>query len=172
MTDQSRREMLKLGMLTTGAGLAASQQAFGVGTLVGGLCTPDNLPLDMDDPGAHKWNLPLYQDPLPIMPVAQQSCNFVAPPTMKVAQSFNGNRLIPRCSIHPSTRPGISVTTIFHLRNSISKSFEPSNTNTTVHCQLRLPCGVSTAKCRAKRFKRITGSLSSSAATTSCPPTG
>jgi FtsP/CotA-like multicopper oxidase with cupredoxin domain len=32
---------------------------------------PDNLPLDQDDPGAYKWNLPLYADPMPRMPVAQ-----------------------------------------------------------------------------------------------------
>jgi FtsP/CotA-like multicopper oxidase with cupredoxin domain len=69
--SKTRREMLKLGVLTAGAGLAVSQEAFGVGTLVGSLCTPDNLPLDQDDPGAYKWNLPLYADPLPIMPVAQ-----------------------------------------------------------------------------------------------------
>jgi len=71
MTEVTRRNLLKIGMATAGVGLAASPSAFGVGSLIGGLCTPDNLPLDQDDPGAYKWNLPLFADPMPIIPVAQ-----------------------------------------------------------------------------------------------------
>jgi len=96
MTNQSRREMLKLGLITAGTGLVASQQAFGVGTVVGGLCTPDNLPMDMDDPGAHKWNLPLYLDPLPIIPVAQPVDPSVLNPPIDPARHQRYNEFMPQ----------------------------------------------------------------------------
>ena len=60
--------------------MAASKHAFGVGDLVGGLCTPDNLTLDQDDPGSHDFNLSPFVDPLPIMPVAQAVNIPLAPP--------------------------------------------------------------------------------------------
>lgn len=95
MTNTSRRNLLKLGLATAGAGLAVSQQAFGVGTMVGDLCTPDNLTLDQDDPGSYDFNLTPFVDPLPIIPVAQP-INFPLDPPIDPARHQRFNEFKPK----------------------------------------------------------------------------
>lgn len=95
MTNTSRRNLLKLSLATAGAGLAASQQAFGVGDIVGDLCTPDNLTLDQDDPGSHDFNLTPFVDPLPIIPVAQ-SIDFPLDPPIDPSRHQRYSEFVPQ----------------------------------------------------------------------------
>jgi len=95
MTSTSRRNMLKLGLLTAGAGVAASQQVFGAGELVGDLCTPGDLSLAEDDPGSYDFNLSLFADPLPIIPVAEP-INFPLEPPIDPARHQRYNEFLPQ----------------------------------------------------------------------------
>lgn len=94
MTNTSRRNMLKLGLLTAGASVATAQQVFGAGELVD-LCTAGDLPLAEDDPGSHDFNLSPFVDPLPIIPVAEP-INFPLDPPIDPARHQRYDEYIPQ----------------------------------------------------------------------------
>ena len=94
MTNTSRRNMLKLGLLTAGASVATAQQVFGAGELAD-LCTAGDLPLAEDDPGSHDFNLSPFVDPLPIIPVAEP-INFPLDPPIDPARHQRYDEFLPQ----------------------------------------------------------------------------